>query len=168
MFVRVICLLLLLGASSFAPAAHALTFSYTGNIASGAQFDLYPIFLNARDEVTATLVCDATATLDPVLSVFLPGAPTADTNTAYVYNDDGGTESCGGFRSSRINFIAPVSGIYNFRADGFGSSTGGYTLAGTASTQVIPTLGEWGLLLLAVALAIGAWFGLRRKPATTT
>jgi hypothetical protein len=121
-----------------APAAMALDLSFQGNIASGAQFDLYTISLIAGENVVATLVCDfdgVSRPLDPVLSVYFPGSDPSNTINADVYNDDGfGLDDdpngvdCDAFDSSRVFFSAPVTGDYIFRADGFGSSTGPYTL----------------------------------------
>ncbi len=113
--------------------------SFSGVIASGAQYDLYTVDLPANITVVATLVCDPVAPgdrpLDPVLSVFFPGGNPSDTSFADVYNDDGfGTDDdpngveCNAFDSSRVRFSTPVAGTYTFRADGFGSSTGPYTL----------------------------------------
>ena len=120
------------------PAVFALDLSFSGNIASGAQYDLYTVSLIAGEHVVATLVCDFDGTsrpLDPVLSVYFPGSDSSDTINADVYNDDGFGQDddlngvdCDAFDSSRVNFSAPVSGDYTFRADGFGSATGPYTL----------------------------------------
>lgn len=120
------------------PSAFALDLSFSGNIASGAQYDLHVVSLLAGENVTATLVCNfdgVSRPLDPVLSVFFPGSDTSDTIFADVYNDDGfGSDDdpngvdCDAFDSSRLSFSAPVTGDYTFRADGFGSSTGPYTL----------------------------------------
>jgi hypothetical protein len=121
-----------------APAALALDMSSSGNIASGAQYDLYTVSLTAGENIVATLVCDfdgVSRPLDPVLSVYFPGTDPSDTINADVYNDDGfGKDDdpngvdCNAFDSSRVRFGAPVTGVYTFRADGFGSSTGPYTL----------------------------------------
>lgn len=122
-----------------APAFAATLAVHSGNILSAAQYDLYTQFLTQGSVITATLVCDEIAPgnrpLDPVLSVFLPGADTSNTSYAFAYNDDGfGLDDdpsgvdCNAFDSSRIFFTAPVTGTYTFRADGFGSSTGPYTL----------------------------------------
>jgi len=55
--------------------------------------------------------------------------------------------------------------MFTFRVDGFGSSTGPYTL--TISNEPgydgIPTLGEYGLILLGLLLAGVAARGLRRR-----
>jgi hypothetical protein len=139
-------LLLLTATTSF-----AATYSFSGNIASGAQYDLYPIQLTAGDLVVATLICDefppppGNRPLDPVLSVFFPGVDTSDTLFANVYNDDGfGLDddpsgvNCNAFDSSRVQFTAPSTGTYTFRADGFGSSTGPYTLRISATGTVNP------------------------------
>ncbi len=116
----------------------AAAYSYSGTIAAAAQYDLYTVNLIAGETVTATLVCDfdgVSRPLDPILSAFFPGTDTSDTLNAEVYNDDGfGLDDdpngvdCDAFDSSRIFFSAPVTGTYTFRADGFGSSTGPYTL----------------------------------------
>lgn len=116
----------------------AAAYSYSGTIASGAQYDLYTVHLLAGESVTATLVCDfdgVSRPLDPVLSAYFPGSDSSDTIFADVYNDDGfGLDDdpngvdCDAFDSSRIFFAAPVTGDYTFRADGFGSATGPYTL----------------------------------------
>lgn len=116
----------------------AADYSFSGNIASGAQYDLYTISMVAGEGATATLVCEFDGTsrpLDPVLSVFFPGSDPSDTINADVYNDDGfgGDDDpsgvdCDAFDSSRVIFTAPVTGDYIFRADGFGSSTGPYSL----------------------------------------
>lgn len=133
--VGVLATLLMLVSSAFA-VSNTTTFS--GNIASGAQYDLYLMELTGGDQITATLVCDfdgVSRPLDPVLSVYNPGSDSSDTINADFYNDDGfgldddpnGVE-CDAFDSSRVIFVAPVTGTYTFRADGFGSATGPYTL----------------------------------------
>ncbi|MGH7263730.1 MAG: FG-GAP-like repeat-containing protein, partial [Candidatus Rokuibacteriota bacterium] len=43
-------------------------------------------------------------------------------------DDDPNGIDCNAFDSSRLIFRAPVTGTYTFRADGFGSSTGPYSL----------------------------------------
>ena len=154
-------------------AAH---YQYSGNIMSGAQFDTYPIFLRRGDLITATLVCDqvqgGSRPLDPVLSIFLPFDPAVDTAAAVFYNDDSfGLDDdpagvdCDAFDSARIIARAPQSGTFTFRADGFGSATGPYTL--TIDTEPgydsIPTLNEYGLILLGLLLAGFALRGLHRR-----
>lgn len=131
----------LAGLLVLASAAFAVTYgpTYTGTIASGAQFDLYTLDLTAGDSVTATLICafdGVSRPLDPVLSAYEPGTDPSDTINAQYYNDDGfGLDDdpagvdCDAFDSSRFSFIAPVTGTYTFRADGFGSSTGPYVLS---------------------------------------
>jgi len=124
--------------AALAVPALALDMSFSGNIASGAQYDLYVVPLLAGEHVTATLVCDfdgVSRPLDPVLSVFFPGSDSSDTIFADVYNDDGfGSDDdpngvdCDAFDSSRVTFTALVAGEYTFRADGCGSSTGPYSL----------------------------------------
>ncbi|MBE2185067.1 MAG: hypothetical protein IAE89_16675 [Anaerolineae bacterium] len=131
--------LLLLIALFAATSVFAAAFSFSGVIASGAQYDLYTVNLVAGQGVTATLVCDfdgVSRPLDPVLSVFFPGSDPSDVVNSDAYNDDGfGLDDdpngvdCDAFDSSRVRFNAPVTGDYVFRADGFGSSTGPYTLA---------------------------------------
>ncbi len=127
--------LILIGAVSVS----AGTYGFTGNIASGAQYDLYAVDLIAGEHVVATLVCNEIAPgdrpLDPILSVFFPGSDSSDTIFADQYNDDGfGLDDdpngvdCNAFDSSRVQFTAPVTGTYTFRADGFGSATGPYSL----------------------------------------
>jgi hypothetical protein len=122
------------------PPAFAATLAvFSGNIASGPQFDLHTIPLEAGSQIIATLVCDEIAPgdrpLDPVLSVYFPGSDPSDVINADVFNDDGFGQDdfpegvdCNAFDSSRVSFTAPVNGTYTFRADGFGSSTGPYTL----------------------------------------
>ncbi|TAL09764.1 MAG: hypothetical protein EPO03_02085 [Porticoccaceae bacterium] len=137
-----------------APAT-ALTVVNTGNITTGAQFDLYTLDLRQREIVHVSLVCDDPFTLDTVLTVFTPGSDPSDTGNAFKYNDDGGTVVCGGFRSSDITFDAPIGGTYTFRADGFGSSTGPYTMTiETLGIREIPTLGVAGLVALCLMLVL--------------
>jgi len=134
---RAVALTFILGL--MASAVFAATTSYSGNIAAGPQYDLYTLHLAEGDRVKATLICDEIAPgdrpLDPVLSVFFPGSDSSDTINADRYNDDGfGLDDsadgvdCNAFDSSRIRFTVPADGDYTFRADGFGSSTGPYTL----------------------------------------
>ncbi|MFN8530424.1 MAG: hypothetical protein U0670_17620 [Anaerolineae bacterium] len=111
----------------------AFTTSFTGNILSGAQYDLYTVDLIAGEQVTASLTCEEVAPgnrpLDPVLSAYFPGSDPSSTANADFYNDDNYSEvHCNSFYSSRLSFSAPVTGTYTFRADGFGSATGPYTL----------------------------------------
>lgn len=121
------------------PTSAQTLFVVSGNIASGAQFDLYTVTLGPGVLYTATLVCDeltpGNRPLDPVLSAYLPGSDPSDTINADYYNDDGfGTDDdpngvdCNAFDSSRIIFSVPATLTVTFRADGFGSSTGPYTL----------------------------------------
>jgi hypothetical protein len=120
-------------------AASAKVVRFTGTIASGPQFDTFLIPLKAGDRVDTRLICEEIAPgnrpLDPVLSVFRPGKSPADTANADFFNDDGfGKDDdpagvdCSAFDSSRIRFTAPFTGPYTFRADGFGSATGPYSL----------------------------------------
>lgn len=128
--------LFVLASSAFAVTNYSVT--YSGNITSGAQFDLYTLDLTVGDLVTATLICDfdgVSRPLDPVLSGYDPGTDSSDTINAQYYNDDGfGSDDdaagvdCDAFDSSRFTFFAPVTGTFTFRVDGFGSSTGPYTL----------------------------------------
>jgi len=116
----------------------AASYGFSGNIASGPQYDLYTVPLIAGEVVTATLTCDfdgVSRPLDPVLSAFFPGSDPSNTSFADVYNDDSfGSDDepngidCDAFDSSRVQFTAPVTGDYVIRADGFGSATGPYTL----------------------------------------
>jgi hypothetical protein len=133
------------------PASAAFSASYSGTIASGAQFDLYTLELRAGASIVATLVCDELSPgnrpLDPVLSVYFPGSDSSDTINADVYNDDGFGQDddpagvdCNAFDSSRVFFTTPVAGTYTFRADGFGSSTGPYTLSISDSSGCVSLL----------------------------
>lgn len=161
-----------------AHAAAGAATVYTGNIMSAAQYDLYTVTLTAGELVTATLVCDEESPgvrpLDPVLSAFLPGVDPSDTSNANFYNDDGfGSDDapnagvdCAAFQSSRIRFVAPVDGVYTFRADGFGSATGPYTLAILVGPPVgAPALGELGIVLGVLILAAVALLQFRRSRA---
>jgi hypothetical protein len=136
-------LLVMILALAVSPTFAATIAVFNGNIASGAQFDLYNVSIEGGMFVTATLVCDfdgVSRPLDPVLSVYFPGSDPSDTINADVYNDDGfgmdddpGGVDCDAFDSSRVTFLTPSSATYVFRADGFGSSTGPYTLHISAS-----------------------------------
>jgi len=158
------------------PAAAQIPFTVSSNITTADQYDLYPLTLDAGYTITATLVCDfdgVSRPLDPVLSVFFPGnTNTDDTSLADAFNDDGfGSDDdpngvdCDAFDSSRVIFVAPETGTYTFRADGFGSATGPYTLAvnGVPGVLAVPTLDNVGLALLALTLAAGSLFLLRRR-----
>jgi hypothetical protein len=110
--------------SGISPAAAALL-SASGTIASGAQFDRYPVALDFGMVIQIDLVCGTPNTLDTVVSLYDPG------NNQVGYNDDGGSVTCGGFRSSLLVFTVPTAGTYQVQVDGFGSSTGPYTLTVT-------------------------------------
>lgn len=136
---RAIALTFVISLVTFVVLASSASYSFSGNIASGAQFDLYSVHLDPGDQVVATLVCDEISPgdrpLDPVLSVYFPGVDSSSTSNANVYDDDGfGSDDsdsgvdCNAFDSSRLRFEAPDAGDYTFRADGFGSATGPYTL----------------------------------------
>jgi hypothetical protein len=156
------------------PAAAQLPQTHSGDILTAAQYDLYVVNVNKGDILQATLVCDEIAPndrpLDPVLSVYFPGSDSSDTVNADVYNDDGfGSDDdpngvdCNAFDSSRVTFVSPVTAAITFRADGFGSATGPYTLniVRLPFTVEIPTLDVVGLTLLMLALAGFALYRLR-------
>jgi hypothetical protein len=113
----------MLGVLLMASAALAATTRFSGTISSGAQFDRYSLSYRAGQSLVADLTCDDPATLDPVLSLY------DGSNTLVAYNDDGGIKPCNAFRSSRIVFTIPETGTYTWQVDGFGSSTGTYTLS---------------------------------------
>lgn len=160
-------LVLLVSLLLAAPALRAESFHFEGNITSGAQYDLYPIDLPDGTHVYADLTCGDPFTLDTILSIFAPGADTSDLTQSLFYNDDGGPDVCGGFRSSRLDVQLPGPGLYTFRVDGFGSATGPYTLdiETTTVAAAIPTLDVVGLILLAAALAGISLLLLRRRSA---
>lgn len=108
----------------------AASYAFSGTIASGPQYDLYSINLIGGESVDATVYCadPPNNTLDTIVSVYFPGSDPSSTANADVYNDDGGSQLCGGFHNSHLAFGAPVTGVYVFRVDGFGSATGDYTL----------------------------------------
>ena len=157
---------------------HAQAFSQTnsGSIDTGDEYDLYTLNLAEGLVITGTLVCDeltpgGSRPLDPVLSVYFPGSDPSDVANADVYNDDGfGADDdpagvdCDAFQSSRVIFTVPATGSYVFRADGFGSSTGPYTLAIRGEFPLsVPTLGTTALLLLMLVLVTDAgWSGRHR------
>jgi hypothetical protein len=154
--------------AALAPALPAAEYHYSGTIASGAQYDLYPIPLAETDYVVADLVCGTPNTLDTVLSAFAPGVDPSDTVNSTYYNDDGGSVVCGGFHSSHLEFRAYHSGDWTFRVDGFGSAVGDYTLdivTRYGGTQAIPTLDTLGLAALALALTGIAFAMIRRRRA---
>jgi len=103
-------------------AVLAAATSFSGVISSGAQTDIYPVFHQAGTSVIADLTCDDPATLDPVLSLY------NSNGTQIAYNDDGGIKHCNAFWSSRIVYTFSESGTYYWHVDGFGSSSGPYTL----------------------------------------
>lgn len=115
-----------------ASVSFAATFSYSGTIASGAQFDNYTVYLEAGSSVVATLVCDfdgVSRPLDPVLSMFNSGLEmVAFNDDGFGLDDDPAGVDCDAFDSSRIFFTVFHSGDYIFQVNGFGSSTGPYTL----------------------------------------
>jgi hypothetical protein len=150
-------------------SANAIHYVYTGNILTGAQFDTYVIPVQAGDFINATLVCDEVAPgdrpLDPVLSLFLPGVPATDVQNSAAYSDDQGNQACNAFRSSLILFRAQIAGQYTFRADGFGSAIGPYTLTidTTPGSAAIPALSDYALIVLG---ALVAAFAMRRLRGT--
>ncbi|MBX3024192.1 hypothetical protein KF840_04700 [bacterium] len=165
---------LLLAALVGANPAAAATLTYSGDIMTDLQYDLYTVPLQAGQVITATLVCDEIAPgdrpLDPVLSVFFPGGDPSSIASADLYNDDGfgqddannGVE-CNSFDSSRIRFLVPQTGNYVFRADGFGSATGPYTLDILIGPPVgAPALDALGMALGVLALAAVALLQVRR------
>lgn len=175
---RVPILALAVATLAYVPAS-AQIFETSGTISSGAQYDLYSIELSGSLQIVATLVCDETVLgngdrpLDPVLTVYLPGnGGTNDTANADAYNDDGfGSDDypegvdCNAFDSSIVKFTTPFSGDYVFRADGFGSSTGPYTLTVSAGPSIldIPTLSQVGLAGLALLLIAASLVVLRKR-----
>lgn len=171
-------LVLALVSAAFGSVAFAqLPYQVSGNISTDVQYDLYTVTLPATS-ITATLVCDfdgVSRPLDPVLSVYFPGnTNTNDTTLADAYDDDGfGADDdpngvdCDAFDSSRVIFFAPVDGDYVFRVDGFGSSTGPYTLTvgQTPSILEVPTLDLVGVVGFALLLAGASFYLMRRRRA---
>ncbi len=105
-----------------ASAVFASSVSFSGTIASGAQTDYYTVHFDVGQSITAELVCGEPPTLDTVLTL-------RNSNGVVVaYNDDGGPKQCGSFRSSIIHYTVFQAGDFTFQVDGFGSSTGSYTL----------------------------------------
>ena len=160
--------------------AQAFSQTNSGSIDSGDEYDLYTLNLSEGLVVTGTLVCDeltpgGSRSLDPVLSVYFPGSDPSDIANADVYNDDGfGADDdpagvdCDAFQSSRVIFTVPATGSYVFRADGFGSSIGPYTLALRGELPLsVPMLGTTGLLLLILAMLVAAC-RMRRHPLQRT
>ncbi len=161
-------LLLLVATIGFVPALRADVYHYDGVIADGAQYDVYTITLPPHTRVVADLVCAPPPdnTLDTILTMFAPGVDPSDLANASYYNDDGGTATCGGFLSSRLDVIVASGGDWQFRVDGFGSAIGAYTLdiaTYNATTIAIPTLDSAGLVLLVLMLSGAALFVMRRK-----
>jgi len=171
MHLRLIACLLVLSALSLAPTANAQTF--TGNITSATQFDIYTVNLTAGVPIQATLVCDEVTPgsgnrpLDPTLAIYFPGNPNFNEPgqpspvAADLFNDDGFTP-CNAFSSSIIEFRVPATGQYRFRAEGFSTATGPYTLTITNVTS-IPTMGEIGVAILVMLIAVAAAVSLRRR-----
>ena len=158
-------------AAAFGSTAFAqLPFQVSDNISTGDEYDLYTVTLPVGS-IFGTLVCDRRVSrpLDPTLAVFFPGNTNTDnTSLADVYNDDGfGSDDdpagvdCDAFDSSRVIFNAPVAGDYVFRADGFGSSIGPYTLTIGVTLLIleVPTLDYVGFAGFALLL-VGASFYL--------
>ncbi|MEZ5313968.1 MAG: hypothetical protein R2862_10135 [Thermoanaerobaculia bacterium] len=157
-----------------APLA-AQDYTYSGTIAAPGDYDLYTVPLRGSDLVVATHVCDfdgVSRPLDPVLGVYFPGSDPADESSPDVFNDDGfgGDDDpngvdCDAFDSSRVIFTAPFDGDYVFRADGFGSSTGPYTLSIyiTTSPLAIPTVDAVGMSSLVLLLFVAGVYTLRRR-----
>jgi len=105
-----------------AGAVFAAATSFSGYISSGVQTDVYSVYHQAGTSVIADLTCDDPASLDPVLSLY-------DSDGILIArNDDGGIKHCDAFWSSRIVYTFSESGTYTWHVDGFGSSTGPYTL----------------------------------------
>lgn len=119
---RFVAVLIVLAIILVAGSVLAATQSFSGNIASGAQTDTYSVYYQDGQAVIGDLRCDDTGLLDTVLSLY------DDANVLVAYNDDGGPKPCGGFHSSLISYTISKSGVYTWHVDGFGSSTGGYTL----------------------------------------
>ncbi|MBX3065322.1 MAG: hypothetical protein U0528_17865 [Anaerolineae bacterium] len=107
-------------------SVHAATsYVFSGSITSDTDFKLHQVGLSAGESVVATLVC-TDGTLDPVLTVYDPS------NVAVAWDDDSYTP-CNSASSSYVSFVAAVGGQYTFRADGFSTSTGPYTLTVTTN-----------------------------------
>ena len=126
-FRRVVLVFVVLAIAVLAGNVLAASLDFSGNIASGAQSDTYQLNFVAGQSIVADLTCDDPATLEPDLSLF------NSSGVLLAYNDDGGIKPCNAFRSSRITYSFSEAGTYTFQVDGFGSSTGPYTLRVTDS-----------------------------------
>jgi hypothetical protein len=159
--------ILLVAVIGLSASLRADTFHYSGTIATGPQFDLYTLRLADGTRVVADTHCAAPPnnTLDTILTAYAPNVDPSTTANATFYNDDGGTELCGGFHNSHLDFQVHHTGDWTFRVDGFGSAIGDYTLDIVTSfngIQEIPTLGPAGLGLLVLLLGGTALIALRR------
>lgn len=160
--------LFLFAVIGFAPMLSADVYHYAGTIATGDQYDLYTIALTPGTFVVADLVCAPPPdnTLDTILTAYAPGVDSSDTGNSTFYDDDGGSQPCGGFNSSHLEFQVEQGGDWQFRVDGFGSAIGDYTL--DISTEyrgvlAIPTLDTVGLGALVLLLGGAALFVFRRQ-----
>ncbi len=117
--------------------ALAATAVFTGtlNFAANPYAD-HPVWIAAGTAVDATLDCDASFALDPLLAVYGPDGSLLD------FSDDG-ADACDGV-GSYLEFVAATSGYYTFRASSWdyalvgedtGSGSGGYTLTVNGAGQ---------------------------------
>lgn len=83
---------------------------------------------------------------------------------------DGNDDSC--MLQSEVTFSSSCGATYYILVSGFGGSTGAFdlTLSGTVDPNAcapVPTMGEWGLIVLALALGIFGIVAVRQRKVQT-
>jgi hypothetical protein len=126
--------------------------------------------LTLTSALTDTLPAGMTVATTPAIGGTCPGVTTAASGATTVVYASGSSVPSGGCTIT-VNVKANVVNLYtNTIAAGALTTTGGTnttaasaTLAVTVLMTGVPTLSEWGLILLSSLMAVFGWMQIRRR-----
>lgn len=129
--------------------------SYVDTGGTGADHPFYTFNADAGTTVTIQLDSDVENAIW-VFDILDDNAEIGDANGV----DYTQVDNTGGGNSNTLNFIAPTAGQYIVQVDSFfGADTVNYTLtisgatSGLPTVENVPTLQQWGLIVLMLVLA---------------
>lgn len=141
------------------------TINVSGNC-TGACYDFFDLELMAGDAIVLTVTTNGGSGFNPNISVW-SNSPTFDFQEVCFPDNSSST-------TISDTFTAPIDGVYRVEISDFigGVTDGSYDLVVegfcddptmTTMASPIPTLGEWGLILLSLLLIIFSVFTIKQR-----